>query len=72
MENPLISLIILNWNGKECIDECLESVIKTEYKNIEIVVDNGSTDDSLQRITKHPKVTLIALKEDLGYAAGSN
>ena|SRR5271157_1333892 len=73
MENPLISLIILNWNGKECIDECLESVIKTEYKNIEIiVVDNGSTDDSLQRITKHPKVTLITLKENIGYAAGNN
>lgn len=73
MENPLVSLIILNWNGKECIDECLESVLKTDYDTVEIlVVDNGSTDDSLTRIHNYPRIKLYALKENLGYAAGNN
>jgi GT2 family glycosyltransferase len=73
MNNPLISLIILNWNGKECIEECLESVLKTEYENIEIiVVDNGSTDDSLERIKSYSRIKLLALKENIGYAAGNN
>jgi GT2 family glycosyltransferase len=73
MESPLVSLIILNWNGIECIDECLKSVLKTDYDKIEIiVVDNGSTDGSLDKIGKYPGIKILALKENLGYAAGNN
>jgi GT2 family glycosyltransferase len=74
MAGSLISIIILNWNGSECITECVESVEKTIYKNIEIIiVDNASTDDSLEKIKNNfPDVHLIELKENIGYAAGNN
>lgn len=74
MPGPLISVIILNWNGSDCIVECIESVEKTVYNNIEIiVVDNASTDGSPKTIrNKFPNVHLIKLDENLGYAAGNN
>jgi GT2 family glycosyltransferase len=74
MSGPLISIIILNWNGSDCIGECIESVDKTTYKNIEIiVVDNASTDGSAQMVQiKYPRVKLLYLKENIGFAAGNN
>jgi GT2 family glycosyltransferase len=74
MAGSLISIIILNWNGSECIVECIESVEKTRYENREIIiVDNASTDDSLEKIkNKFPGVHVIELKENIGYAAGNN
>jgi GT2 family glycosyltransferase len=73
MSRSLFSIIILNWNGADCIEECLDSVCKTFYENIEVlVVDNGSRDDSLEIINKFSQVHLIALKENIGYAAGNN
>jgi GT2 family glycosyltransferase len=74
MSGPLISIIILNWNGYECIVECIESVEKTIYKHFEIiVVDNASIDGSPKIIKKQfPQVLLIALNENIGYAAGNN
>ena len=47
MDNPKVSIIILNWNGKEDTVECLESLKHITYSNYEILlVDNGSTDGS--------------------------
>jgi GT2 family glycosyltransferase len=73
MAQPLVSIVILNWNGAECIDACLQSVIQSTYTNIEIiVVDNGSTDSSVQQIQKYSQVLLVALPQNTGYAAGNN
>ena len=71
---PKIAVIILNWNGKEDTLECLVSVKQLDYTNYEIVlVDNGSTDDSVDAILKqHPDVTLLQTGENLGYAGGNN
>jgi GT2 family glycosyltransferase len=49
--NPLVSVIILNWNGYQDTIQCLESILKLEYANYRIVIcDNGSTDGSVDRI----------------------
>jgi GT2 family glycosyltransferase len=74
MPGSLISVVILNWNGLDCIIDCVESVEKTAYKNIEIiVVDNASTDNSPHIIKKQfPRVRLLKLDENMGYAAGNN
>lgn len=48
---PLVSVIIVNYNGKGFLLDCLGAVFKSRYKNIEvIVVDNGSTDGSLAAV----------------------
>ena len=49
---PEVAIIILNWNGWKDTIECLESVFKIDYPNYQvIVVDNGSTDESPEKIT---------------------
>jgi len=50
-EWPKIAIIILNWNGWKDTIECLESVFRNTYPNYQvIVVDNGSSDDSMENI----------------------
>lgn len=74
MYYPKVYIIILNWNGLKDTLECLESVFKLDYLNFEvIVVDNGSTDDSVNVILKtYPQVRLIENRENLGYTGGNN
>ncbi len=69
-----VDVIILNWNGKKDTLECLESLKKIHYSNFQILlVDNGSTDDSVAVIKKeHPEITIIETGENLGFAAGNN
>lgn len=71
---PKVSVVILNWNGKQDTLECLDSVQKIDYPNYDVVVvDNGSTDDSVNAITKkYPDITLIKTGSNLGYAGGNN
>lgn len=71
----LVSVVIVNWNGQEVITDCLESVYALNYRPIEvIVVDNGSVDDSINVIDQVScrKAKVIALKENVGFAAGMN
>jgi len=78
MSFPKIAIIVLNWNGWHDTIECLGSLAKIDYPNYQIiVVDNGSTDNSVPRIKQWasdslPGMKLIELKENLGYAKGNN
>lgn len=71
---PKVSIVILNWNGKADTLECLASAIQLDYQNHElVVVDNGSTDDSVTEISKqYPDITLLQTGANLGYAGGNN
>ena len=73
-ENPLVSIIILNYNAGKLIEECIDSIFQTKYKNYEIiVVDNNSKDDSVDKIKNiYPRINIISLKDNLGYAGGCN
>lgn len=52
--NPKVAIIILNWNGWEDTIECLESIFQITYPLYEvIIVDNGSKDDSIQKIKNY-------------------
>jgi GT2 family glycosyltransferase len=69
------SVIILNWNGKHLLDECLESVLSQQYQDYEIIiVDNGSTDNSVNYLNEKysSKAKIIALNKNKGFAGGCN
>lgn len=70
----LVSIIIVNWNGKEYLKNCLSSLKDQNYKNIEIVfIDNNSHDGSIDYVKNNfPKIKIILNKENLGYAEGNN
>jgi len=71
----VISIIVVNTNGKEIIGECLNSLLNQSLNdNIEIlVVDNGSADLSYEYISeKFPKVKLIKFSEKIGFAKANN
>ncbi|MDX1616398.1 MAG: glycosyltransferase family 2 protein [Candidatus Promineifilaceae bacterium] len=73
-EQPLVYLIVLNWNGFEDTDECIRSLQQVSYSNQRIlVVDNGSSDDSPERIEEtFPELALLRLNENKGIAYGYN
>jgi GT2 family glycosyltransferase len=73
MKSPLVSVIIVNWNGANVINDCLSLLIKQSYKPVEIiVVDNNSSDESRKIIKKYKRVTLIENKYNSGFAEGNN
>jgi len=69
-----VSVIILNWNGKHHLERCLSSVLEQTYSNFEVIlVDNGSTDGSVEFVRgRFPEVRIIWNEENLGFAAGNN
>ena len=69
-----VCTIVLNWNGWRDTSVCLSSLAKLDYKNQEvIVVDNGSTDDSVSRLrSEFPHVRLLETGCNLGFGAGCN
>jgi len=76
-ELPLVSIIIVNFNDKRHLYRCLSSILKSEYPSFEIiVVDNGSTDGSVELVKKlfgnNPRIKLIQNERNLGPAAGRN
>lgn len=72
---PQVAIVIVNWNGRELLQRCLSSIEKnTQYPNYRIiVVDNGSTDGSVQLIEeKFPNVHVIRNRENLGFSRANN
>jgi len=70
-----LSIIIVNWNTKNLLLNCLDSVFKTIKEiSFEIwVVDNGSTDGSIEAVKyKFPSVKIIRNKKNLGFARANN
>ncbi|MEK6758642.1 MAG: glycosyltransferase family 2 protein [Deltaproteobacteria bacterium] len=71
---PLVSVVIVNWNGKGILEECLRSIYSQPFKSFEVVVvDNGSTDGSADAVKKtYPEAVVRENKENLGFARGNN
>jgi GT2 family glycosyltransferase len=73
--SPLVSIIILNWNGLDILEPCLNQVIKT-IDNIDceiIVYDNGSSEKGIEKIiSKFPSIKLFKSDINFGFAGGNN
>lgn len=74
METPLVSIIILNYNGKKWLEQFLPTCILTTYPNTQwIVADNASTDDSVAYVKSHfPSMEVVQLPQNYGFAEGNN
>ncbi len=73
-KNIKVSVIIVNWNGKQHLEECLDSLSKQTFKAFEsILVDNGSSDGSVEFIEKNfPAVKIVKLDKNEGFCRGNN
>ena len=72
-----VLIVILNWNGIDDTETCVASLLDQSYENYEIlIIDNGSTDDSAQRLkalkNNNEKIKIITNKENEGFAGGVN
>src|SRR5208283_3680269 len=74
---PLVSIVILNYNGKNCLSNCLSSVLDTKYSNFEVIlVDNASTDYSLEMAQEvfgsDSRLRVVKNKTNVGFSGGNN
>lgn len=74
MTQPHVSIIVLNWNNYSVTKDCLLSLEKITHPNYEVIlVDNGSTDGSVEKLEKEfSGITFLKNKKNLGFAAGNN
>lgn len=73
-DDPHVAIIILNYNGREQLQEYLPSVLSLDYGNYEvIVVDNDSSDGSVQLLREEfPEVTVVRNDDNVGFSRGNN
>jgi len=76
MDNPTpqVSILIVSWNTRDLLDDCLKSIAaKTRVPHEVIVVDNASADGSAEMVRSlHPGVRLVASETNLGFVKGNN
>jgi GT2 family glycosyltransferase len=74
--SPAVSVIVVNWNGREHLTACFRSLEASQYPRDRlelILVDNGSTDGSLELMrSAFPGVRLVALSSNLGFTGGNS
>lgn len=68
------AVVILNWNGRQHLEQFLPSVVEHTPTAVDVVVaDNGSTDDSVEFVRQHyPRVQVIRMEKNYGFAEGYN
>ena len=73
-QEPLIGVIVLNWNNPMDTIRCLRSIENSNYSNYQVlVIDNGSEDDSLDQLhIAYPDLKILETGQNLGYSGGNN
>lgn len=69
-----VAAVVVNWNGRDLLGPCLDSLRAATWEGLSIiVVDNGSTDGSVELVRReYPDVLLVAGRDNLGYATAAN
>lgn len=72
----MVSILILNYNGKEYLKDCLTSVLSQTFSDFEVILfDNCSTDGSVEHVKENfsdSRIKIISSKTNLGFAGGNN
>jgi GT2 family glycosyltransferase len=71
---PEVSIIVVTWNGRQYLDDCLGGIASQEGVSTEtILVDNASTDGTADYVrATYPWVRIVSLPENRGFAGGNN
>ncbi len=78
MKKPLVSVLVLNWNGMEHLEECFSSLVEgCQREDVEFVLlDNASTDESVafvrERFSDDPRIVVECLDKNYGWSGGNN
>jgi GT2 family glycosyltransferase len=73
MSGPRITLVILAWNHWRLTERCLETLAATDLEGAEVVVvDNGSTDETAERLARLSWVRTVRLPQNVGFVRGNN
>ncbi len=73
VNNLEVAIVVPNWNGEALLDDCLRSLMRQSKRAQIIVVDNGSSDNSVDLIkTRYPAVTVLQLDTNYGFTGGVN
>lgn len=74
IHHPSAAVVILNWNGKNYLQQFLPSVMQSTYPDLQVIVaDNASTDDSISFLqNNYPQIKIITNKTNEGFASGYN
>ncbi len=77
MQSPLVYVIIINWNGREHLEACFQSLLASTYPNaVFLLVDNASSDGSVAYVEQNfgddERVAVLALPENRGWSGGNN
>lgn len=74
MQQPLVHVIVLNFNGRRWIEACIAALLNTRYSNFRVaLVDNDSGDDSVEFVrSKFPQIRIIPNNGNLGFSEGNN
>lgn len=69
-----VAIVVLNWNRKNDTLECLSSLYRSSYSNLDVfMIDNGSTDGTVEAVQERfPEVGIVQNGRNLGYAEGNN
>lgn len=74
MPAPLVTVIIVNWNGQHHLEKCLASLRKQSFQNFKtVIVDNNSSDSSIEYVrSEFPEVSIVELDENYGFCKPNN
>jgi len=77
MSEPLVYVLVINWNGREHLADCFDALLASRYGNaVFLLIDNGSDDDSAAFVTGHygrdPRVAILPCAENRGWSGGNN
>jgi len=77
MTDPLVHVLVINWNGRQHLEACFDSLLGAAYPNVRFVlIDNASADDSISFVRNRyggdARVDIVSCPENLGWSRGNN